>query len=78
MGGGKERRSLLEFKKLLLSLPSSMVDLLDEAAIAFGMCRSDIIRRSLARDLAYVISHELPSIQRFHQQTSTAHRSWLF
>jgi hypothetical protein len=54
-----------------------MVEILDQAASAFGMCRSDVIRRSLARDLAYVISQELPSMQRFHQQTSTAHRNWL-
>ena len=41
------------------------------------MCRSDVIRRSLARDLGYVMSHEVPNMQRFHQETEVAHGSWL-
>ena len=51
--------------------------MLDEAAKALGMCRSDVIRRSLARDLGYVMSHEVPNMQRFHQETTATHASWL-
>jgi hypothetical protein len=50
---------------------------LDEAAKALGMCRSDVIRRSLARDLSYVMSYEVPNMQRFHQETAIAHSSWI-
>ena len=64
-------------RKILLSLSSNTVSLLDEAAKALGMCRSDVIRRSLARDLSYVMSHEVPNMQRFHQETTAAHTSWL-
>jgi hypothetical protein len=64
-------------RKILLSLTHDTVAMLDEAARVLGMCRSDIIRRSLARDLGYVMSHEVPSMQRFHQETTAAHGSWL-
>ena len=64
-------------RKILLSLTHETVGMLDEAAKALGMCRSDVIRRSLARDLGYVMSHEVPSMQRFHQETSATHASWL-
>ena len=64
-------------RKILLSLTHETVSLLDEAARALGMCRSDIIRRSLARDLGYVMSHEVPNMQRFHRETATAHGNWL-
>ena len=45
-----------------------MVNMLDEAAKALGMCRSDVIRRLLARDLGHVMSHEVPSMQRFDEE----------
>lgn len=64
-------------RKILLSLSANTVAMLDEAAKTLGMCRSDVIRRSLARDLGYVMSHEVPSMQRFHQETTAAHNSWL-
>jgi hypothetical protein len=47
--------------KVLLSLTPETVATLDTAAKVLGMCRSDVIRRSLARDLSYVLSHEFPN-----------------
>jgi hypothetical protein len=64
-------------KKILLSLTTETVAALDEAAKALGMCRSDVIRRSLARDLSYVMRYEVPNMQRFHQETAVAHSSWI-
>jgi hypothetical protein len=63
-------------RKILLSLAPETVSMLDTAAQALGMCRSDVIRRSLVRDLGYVMSHEVPNMQRFHQETKAAHGSW--
>ena len=60
-------------RKLLLSFTDETVAALDEAAKALGMCRSDVIRRSLIRDLRYVMSYEVPDMQRFHQETAAAH-----
>ena len=64
-------------RKLLLSFTDETVAALDEAANALGMCRSDVIRRSLTRDLRYVMSYEVPDMLRFHQETTAAHDSWL-
>ena len=64
-------------RKILLSLTPNTVALLDEAAKALGMCRSDVIRRSLTRDLGYVMSHEVPNMQRFHREITAAHTNWL-
>ena len=72
----KDRMSTFS-RKLLLSFTDETVAALDEAANALGMCRSDVIRRSLSRDLRYVMSFEVPSMQRFNQETSAAHDSWL-
>ena len=64
-------------RKILLSLKPETVAMLDQAAKILGMCRSDVIRRSLVRDLDYVMNHEVPNMQRFHQETEVAHGSWL-
>ena len=64
-------------RKLLLSLTAETVAALDEAANALGLCRSDVIRRSLARDLSYVMSYEVPNMLRFHQETASAHTNWI-
>ena len=64
-------------RKILLTLTNETVHMLDTAANALGMCRSDVMRRSLARDLSYVMSYEVPNMQRFHQETTAAHSSWL-
>jgi hypothetical protein len=64
-------------RKILLSLKPETVAMLDQAAKILGMCRSDVIRRSLIRDLDYVMSHEVPNMQRFHEETKVAHGGWL-
>ena len=64
-------------RRILLSLTAETVAALDEAANALGLCRSDVIRRSLARDLSYVMRYEVPNMQRFHQETAAAHSSWI-
>jgi hypothetical protein len=63
--------------KVLLSLTPETVATLDTAAKVLGMCRSDVIRRSLARDLSYVLSHEFPNLQRFQSETRAAHSNWI-
>ena len=64
-------------RKLLLSFTDETVAALDEAANALGMCRSDVIRRSLIRDLRYVMNYEVPDMLRFHQDTAAVHTNWL-
>jgi len=66
-----------EERKILLSLPQAVVAQLDEAAKVFSMCRLDVIRRSLMRDLQFVIGHEIPNAHRIKLQTVDAYREWL-
>ena len=54
-----------------------MVDLLDQAASAFGMCRTDVIRRSLSRDLAFVTSHEIPQTYKRVAAGQSAYARWI-
>ena len=67
---------LIHPRRILLSLATDMVATLDEAAQALNLCRSDVIRRSLARDLEYVTSHEVPNALRLRQEASGAYRHW--
>jgi hypothetical protein len=74
----KKRNVMSDYtRKILLSFTPELVATLDTAAQVLGMCRSDVIRRSLVRDLDYVMRHEVPNMQRFHQETSIAHTRWL-
>jgi metal-responsive CopG/Arc/MetJ family transcriptional regulator len=46
-------------KAILISLPESLVDQLDEAAQALNMARTEVIRRSLTRDIDYIVRYEI-------------------
>lgn len=63
-------------RKILVSLPDHLVDRLDEAADAFNMCRLDVIRRSLMRDLSFVLDYEVPQITRLKSELDAKHRKW--
>ncbi len=54
-----------------------MMGALDEASTAFGMTRSDIIRRSLARDLSYVMDHEIKLIEQVSDKVKAGHKRWM-
>lgn len=62
---------------VLIQFPRALLKALDEASIALDMCRSDIIRRSLARDLEYVMSHEVPCALRHKKEAADRYPEWL-
>ncbi len=66
-----------EERKILLSLPQTVVDQLDEAAKVFSMCRLDVIRRSLARDLDFVLNHEIPKLRRWNEEIASDYSGWV-
>jgi len=53
-----------------------MVDELDRIAEVFNMTRVDVIRRSLMRDLEYVVSHELKRTLEHQQNQQKRYRQW--
>jgi Ribbon-helix-helix protein, copG family. len=70
-------RKFASARSVLLRLPTSMIETLDEAARALNLCRSDIIRRSLARDLLFVSQHEVSEAIRCRQASQERYRHWL-
>ncbi len=63
-------------KALLIKLPTSLVGQLDEAAAVLGMTRIDVIRRSLVRDLQYVVCEELERTRQHNERQEKRYREW--
>jgi hypothetical protein len=64
-------------KAILLHLPAKLLHDFDRVATAFGLSRSETIRRSLMRDVAYIMERELPKATEEQQRRVVDHRSWL-
>jgi hypothetical protein len=62
---------------ILLHLPTQLLHDFDKAATAFGLSRSETIRRSLMRDVAYIMERELPTAMEVKQRRLVGHWAWL-
>ena len=71
----KRRPILPPSRSVLILLPLSLIDTLDQAADIFRMSRSDIIRRSLLRDVTTQLRDEVTRAQQRVPQSSRP-RSW--
>ncbi len=63
-------------KVILIKLPTSLVEQLDEAAAVLNLTRVDVIRRSLMRDLQYVTHEELERTRRYIQNQQKRYLEW--
>ena len=69
-------------RPVLIHLPLDMLQQLDAAADAFEMCRADVIRRSLKRELSTALGEEVQRMQRVVQrkmdraEASTSRGQW--
>jgi hypothetical protein len=61
---------------LLIYLPCSLVDKLNEAALAFNLPRTHVIRRSLARDMNYMVQNELEQARQLRQDQEAHYANW--
>ena len=59
----KRRPILPPSRSVLVLLPLSLIEVLDQAADIFRMSRSDIIRRSLMRDVTTQLREEVTRAQ---------------
>jgi len=60
----QQRRPILPpSRSVLILLPLSLIEVLDQAADIFRMSRSDIIRRSLLRDVSTQLREEVTRAQ---------------
>jgi metal-responsive CopG/Arc/MetJ family transcriptional regulator len=55
----QKEQSMDNKRAVLINLPESLVQQLDEAAQALNMARTDVIRRSLKRDIDYIVRYEI-------------------
>ncbi len=62
-------------RPVLVILPLSLIEQLDQAAEALGMNRSDVIRRSLVRDASGAL-HEEVTRTRTQRQLSERPKYW--
>ncbi len=63
-------------KRILVALPVELVLKLDEAAEVLMMTRTDIIRRSLLRDMDFITENELQRARRHQQETRDIYEEW--
>ena len=56
-------------RAVLVILPLSLIEALDEAADALDMSWSDVIRRSLARETSTVLREEVARARQIQHQT---------
>lgn len=63
-------------KPILLRLPSPLVDRLDEAREALHFSRTELIVRSIRRDLDYIVDHEVEKARSFRQGLDSAYKNW--
>jgi metal-responsive CopG/Arc/MetJ family transcriptional regulator len=47
------------YKPILINIPLTLLERLDHAAANLNLSRSELLRRSLRRDLTFIIDHEL-------------------
>ena len=64
----KRRPILPPSRSVLILLPLSLIEVLDQAANALNMSRSDVIRRSLTRDASTVLREEVRRVQEATRQ----------
>jgi Ribbon-helix-helix protein, copG family len=66
----------MDKRAVLISLPLSLIAQLDEAARAFNMPRTDVIRRSLMRDVDYMVRHEVEAALQHLQEREKRYAEW--
>jgi hypothetical protein len=64
-------------KPILVSLPISVIQELNDASRTLNCSRSHLIRKSLKRDLRFVVEHEVAEATELQQKASDGYERWL-
>lgn len=70
------RIEIMNTKPILLRLPSPLVDRLDEAREALHFSRTELILRSIQRDLDYMVEYEVEKARRFREGLDASYSKW--
>jgi len=64
-------------KPVLINIPIGLLQELDEAAERLDLSRSELVRRSLHRDLKFVVKHEVAEITKAKGKTAARYAEWV-
>ena len=64
------------FKPILVNIPTSLLTQIDGARKILNRTRTDMIRRSLVRDMTYVVQCELPRALAHLKENEVAYERW--
>ena len=65
------------YKAVILNIPFQLLDRLNHAARGLSLSRSELIRRSLSRDLDFVLQQEVPRLSKAREEASYDYARWL-
>jgi metal-responsive CopG/Arc/MetJ family transcriptional regulator len=66
-----------DHKPILINVPTKLLQQLDKAAGSLDLSRSELVRRSLHRDLKFVVKHEVEEASRAKAKTATLYDDWI-
>ena len=65
------------YKPILLNVPLGLLQRLNEASAAMRISRSELIRRSLSRDLEFVIRYEISRLAKATEESASDYFRWV-
>lgn len=69
-------RRMKPYKPILINMPLDLLDQLDAAARQLDLCRSEMLRRCLQRDLTFIADRQLPRFDEARQGTTEDYAQW--
>jgi len=63
-------------KPILINIPIELLHELDKAAQRLDLSRSELVRRSLHRDIKFVLKHEVEEASKTKAKTNALYASW--
>ncbi len=64
-------------KPILINIPTALLKQLDKAAERLELSRSELVRRSLYRDIKFVLKHEVAEITKAKGKTAARYSEWV-
>ena len=65
-----------DHRPVLINIPTELLRKLDEAAQHLDLSRSELVRRSLHRDIKFVLKHEVAEASKAKEKTNALYASW--
>ena len=66
-----------DHKPILINVPTKLLEQLDKAAGRLDLSRSELVRRSLHRDLKFVVKHEVAEVTKAKGKTAARYAEWV-